>query len=132
MKIKVREALSMLLTLSELAHEKLPFGRAFEVASLVEELQKVEVQYAKRVEELYNEYAEKDATGGYASRWNSAAGQQEVVLKEGAEEAFQKAGNEILKEEINVDLPVLHMEDWENLELNLTPTGVMSIRTLFQ
>lgn len=132
MKIKVRDALSMLLTLSDLANEKLPFGRAFEIALLIEELQKVEIQYTKRVRELYEKYAEKNDKGEYASEWNFEVKQREVVLKEGMENEFHQAGNDILKEEIEIDLPQLDMEDWQQLELNLTPSGMMSIKPLFK
>ena len=104
MELQVAQVMNMLQVLQDISEEDLPFGLAYRLTGVIEELVLVQKRYNEQVKKLYDKYIEKDESGEFKTEWDSRKGEQILVIKNDSEEDFNQAGVDLLNERVQIPI----------------------------
>ena len=131
MELQVAQVMNMLQVLQDISEEDLPFGLAYRLTGVIEELVLVQKRYNEQVKKLYDKYIEKDESGEFKTEWDSRKGEQILVIKNDSEEDFNQAGVDLLNERVQIPIEKLNIEDWEQANIKINLQEMMILKPLF-
>lgn len=131
MELQVAQVMNMLQVLQDISEEDLPFGLAYRLTGVIEELVLVQKRYNEQVKRLYDKYIEKDESGEFKTEWDSRKGEQILAIKNDSEEDFNQAGVDLLNERVQIPIEKLNIEDWEQANIEINLQEMMILKPLF-
>lgn len=114
MTVKVNECFNMVNILNKYSQKELPIKLAYRFSKLGKTLDAELEFFRKKITELTNEYAEKDADGNYITLDNGNLKCDPAKIPE-----YNQKAQEILSTEIDLDITPLSLSQMENLEMSM-------------